>query len=231
MWSDARRARTAVLRERWLIVTNAAEHPAERCVIKVGGSLLDLPDLPARLRALRSPQQGPAAWLCGGGGAADAVRQWHGRFGIDEAAAHRLAMRSLSVSSLLLQELLPRSRLCETPAAVLAAWTETCPAVIDPDAWFSRSPGWFAPSSARFSGLLLPCSWDVTSDTLAACVAIELDADLCLLKSTDLPEDATPGAAVAAGAVDRAFERIAPLVRRITWHNLRGGRETVVAHR
>jgi aspartokinase-like uncharacterized kinase len=68
----------------------------------------------------------------------------------------------------------------------------------------------------------LPPTWDVTSDSLAASLAIRWSADeLWLVKSADLPPEITAAEASRRELVDRYFPQLAPQVRRIQWCNLR----------
>jgi aspartokinase-like uncharacterized kinase len=70
---------------------------------------------------------------------------------------------------------------------------------------------------------LLPHSWDVTSDSIAAIIACSLAADeLVLLKSGDCPAERSPKALAAAGYVDRYFPTaVAPLAGTVRMVNLR----------
>src|SRR5689334_2565684 len=83
-------------------------------VVKVGGSLYDLPDLRERLSGWLA-QQGAAPILLvpGGGMTADAIRTWDRLHHLGEEASHWLAIQALSVNARFLQELLPSARLLE----------------------------------------------------------------------------------------------------------------------
>src|SRR5438552_385943 len=77
-------------------------------LIKVGGSLFDLPDLAARLRSLLAGITSQRLYLFPGGGpTADVVRQLDRLHGLGEELAHWLALRSLTVNAFFLQGLLP----------------------------------------------------------------------------------------------------------------------------
>ncbi|MEZ6066897.1 MAG: hypothetical protein R3B90_14605 [Planctomycetaceae bacterium] len=93
-------------------------------VIKVGGSLLELPDLTARLTEvaqLRASRR--LLWLAGGGRLADVVRDWHRLRPLSEADAHDIAMETLEATAVLLCRLLPGGRLCRTSNDLEAAWS------------------------------------------------------------------------------------------------------------
>ncbi|RMG35503.1 MAG: hypothetical protein D6725_12445, partial [Planctomycetota bacterium] len=66
----------------------------------------------------------------------------------------------------------------------------------------------------------LPAGWDVTSDALAAWVALRWAAELLLVKSVPCPSGEASSAA-RDGLVDDAFPMLAPMLRRVWWLNLR----------
>lgn len=199
--------------------------PPRRIVLKIGGSLLDLPDLGERIEAWLEgvAAHGPvhAALLAGGGELVEVVRRWHRHGLVGETKAHHLAMQALDVTALRLTQLLPRTRLARRPQEVFDAWGGGARAVIQPRAWFELSPGWFT-GPPRLPRGLLPESWSVTSDTLAACVAIDLDAEeLLLAKSIPAPTPLDWRLLAERGDVDACFAEVAPSVRSIAWHDLR----------
>ncbi|MCH8841057.1 MAG: hypothetical protein IH831_10395, partial [Planctomycetes bacterium] len=83
-------------------------------VVKVGGSLFELPDLACRLRQWLSRQSSAHhVLLAGGGPLADQVRQWHALRPLEEAAAHWMCVDLLTVSAHLLHARLPEIPLVE----------------------------------------------------------------------------------------------------------------------
>jgi aspartokinase-like uncharacterized kinase len=192
-----------------------------RCtVLKLGGSLLELPDLASRLRRLLAEIKRPVLFV-GGGAAADLVRDWDARFGLGETAAHELAMESLSLTAELVRRVLGDARLCTDTTAIAAAWSVgECPIIL-PRPWFEQSPGWFA-GTPRLAGGLLPQSWAVTSDTLAAAMAVDLHATaLVLLKSTAAQRGSGLEDLAAQGLIDPYCPAVARLLSRVEWVNLR----------
>jgi hypothetical protein len=212
-----------------------------RRVIKLGGSLLDDPQLVPRLRAGLA-RQPPAAngILVGGGRLVDALRVYdelHGirRMGFQpvrsykheaqaselcrsdslacascsyEKLLHWLAIRAMSLNAELLSALLPESQLC----AIWPAEEHAGLWIIDP---------WPVLRTADAAGeLLLPHSWDVTSDSIAAWLAARSASELVLLKST-LPASCTLTSAAAEGYVDRYFPQAAQDLPRARCVNLR----------
>ena len=171
-------------------------------VLKLGGSLFDLPGL--RGRVLAECRAGRASVIVPGGGPfVDAVRRLSPRMreavADAEAVEHRIALGATRVSA-------------AWAAAVLGV-----PVVSDrgalPDVcvW----PAADAPAGG------LPEAWSVTSDVLAARLAASLGADrLTLLKS--VRPFGSLAAAVRAGALDTHFIAAAAGLD-VRWVNLRAG--------
>ena len=169
-------------------------------VVKVGGSLFDLPDLGQRLRHwLRGLATRPILLVPGGGAAANAVRDLDRRHGLGDEAAHWLALRVLSLNAQFLAALLSRIDpvVIEGVEGCRFAWQRGRPAIVDGHA--------FARADEGRPGCL-PHSWAVTSDSLAARVAVVLAARrLVLLKSITIPEGMSWMAAAERGFVDGHF--------------------------
>lgn len=183
-------------------------------VVKVGGSVLTLPDLSARLEKLLhdSPALRPV-FIAGGGALADVVRAWDAALALGEQFCHELALETMSTTASLLAHRLPRGRVVDSFAAAEACWSRGERPVLNVKSWLAQNPA---------STDDLPASWEVTSDSLAAWVALQWHADeLWLLKSVDLPESMTIAEASAAGFVDRHFPRLAGRLPSLRWHNLR----------
>jgi aspartokinase-like uncharacterized kinase len=122
-------------------------------VVKIGGGVQALKPLCATLGELVERHR--LRIVPGGGAFADAVRAADRRFGLTDAAAHRMAILGMEQFGLLLRDLLPDSA---RDAVVM-------PASLPLDE--------------------LPESWDVTSDSIAAWFAGHAGADrLVLVKQT-----------------------------------------------
>ncbi|MFH1747164.1 MAG: hypothetical protein ABIG44_09000, partial [Planctomycetota bacterium] len=147
--------------------------------------------------------------IVGGGEAADVVRRWDEVHRLGEERAHWLALRSLRLNEALLLQLLSESRLVKSREAAGDAWAESqIPVLCAHD--FLRADE----SHARSH---LPHTWDVTSDSVAAWIAIHWPADeLVLLKSTSRP-DADGG---VVEAVDPYFRELRPQLPHVGWVNL-----------
>lgn len=161
---------------------------AEGWVVKVGGSLFDWPSLAPRLRQWLAAQPTTRILLVPGGGpTADVVRTFDQLHALGEERAHWLALRAMSLNAHFLADLLPGCAVVHVPNVSNAL------AVLDAYA-FCRQDA------------TLPASWSVTSDSVAARVAVIAGASrLVLLKSTDLPAELTWEQAGRLGLVDPWF--------------------------
>lgn len=186
-------------------------------VFKVGGSLLDLPDLAVRFRRVLGQLAGDQPLLiCGGGAAADLVRRWHRDFDLSEERCHWLALEAIRLNQQLLLELLPECELVATRDTAASAWQRGRVPLLDLVA-FVRDE-----ESRLSAGDHLSHNWNVTSDSLAAWVAQRWPAQrLLLLKSTCLPAAMTWPQAAKAGLVDATFPKISAKILSVEWLNLR----------
>ncbi len=177
---------------------------AERCttglaVVKVGGSLYDLPDLGPRLLAfLDALASRPVLLVPGGGPVADAVRAFDHVHGLGEEAAHWLALQALAVNAGLLAALLTARKPRVTGQLADGRLRQPGEVIV-------LDPYQFARADEGRPGAL-PHHWDVTSDSVAARVAsVSLAAELILLKSVDVPDALDLAEAARRGLVDAYF--------------------------
>lgn len=183
-------------------------------VVKLGGSLLDLPDLAPRLRQwLERQPRCSTVIVAGGGRMADAVRTADRLHGLGETVSHWLCIRVMTIQAELLGALSPEATVCRSLAEWRSLKSEL--AILDP--WnFLRE------EEPRLAGQRLPESWDVTSDSIAARLASAIGAaELVLLKSTLPAPAATLADAAATGYVDAFMPRLADCVPRVRCVNLR----------
>ena len=160
-------------------------------VVKLGGSLLRDPLLPAWLD--RIARAGRIAVVPGGGAFADAARAAQAHWRVDDLAAHNMAVLGMAQCAHLLHGLEPRLALADSVASLQAHLAA------------GRAAIWLPLDLQRDAADALT-SWDVTSDSLAAWLALRLGADeLVLVKSCTVPAGAPPAELAAAGIVDRAF--------------------------
>ena len=176
-------------------------------VVKVGGSLLGLPDLAKRIRDWLG-QQSPAhhVLLVGGGPLADQIRQWDQQHVLPEDAAHWLCVDLLDVTAGLLHARLPE-------IALVGDDRMLCQRVGERNCTIFAPARWLRESEPQLPGTRLPATWDVTSDSIAARLAVVLGAsELVLLKSV-LP-NVKLGPHIenlaAVGYVDPMLSRLGP---------------------
>src|SRR2546430_770089 len=92
-------------------------------VLKVSGSLYDLPDLGPRLQCFLAGLTGADVLLIpGGGGTADVVRDLDARHGLGQEKAHWLALRALTLNAHFLASLLPSACVVENFLDCARAW-------------------------------------------------------------------------------------------------------------
>ena len=185
------------------------------CVIKLGGSLLDLPDLQTRLPNFLADFSRPRPVLtCGGGPAVDLIRQWDRAYDLGEEASHWIALRALTITALVIEQAVPQLEHTESSGAFEAIWAKGKVPLYDAYAFIreldeaSRDP--------------LPRRWRITSDSLAARMAALLGApEVILLKSVTPPDGVTIEGAARAGIVDAHFPAASRGVDRVILFNLR----------
>ncbi len=147
-------------------------------VIKIGGSLFDRPEFGPRLRNWLDVNAPPETILVPGGGRlADLVRSLDHIHGLGDEVAHRMALHAMTINAHLLAALLSGSCIIDGPDIAELLWEQNRRPILDALA--------FCESDEAFA---LPHSWDVTSDSVAARLAIVSGAtELILLKSASPP--------------------------------------------
>ena len=164
-------------------------------VVKVGGSLFDHVGFGPAIRRWLDQFREPVMLVAGGGLFADAVRTYDSIHGLGEECSHWLALRAMVVSAQLVS-----SMIGEMPnITVLDAYA----------LWEVNS--------------VLPHTWAVTSDSIAARIAERFAATrLILLKSVDLPSGISWPDASKAALVDEYFpEAVSRLTCPVEWINFR----------
>jgi 5-(aminomethyl)-3-furanmethanol phosphate kinase len=177
------------------------EMPLPSLVVKVGGSLYDLPDLATRLRRwLEQCGDVVVVLVPGGGATADAIRAWDTWHALGEEKAHWLALRALTLNAYFLADLLPGGRVVQSPDDCTPISEGL--AILDPLA-FAR---W---DEEQYPDACLPHHWDATSDSLAGRVAVVAEASrLCLLKSKTPLAKGTDWIEPEHGFVDGLFKEV-----------------------
>lgn len=146
-------------------------------VVKVGGSLYDLPQLGHKLQKyLQSLQPEQIMIMPGGGELADVIRTWDRIHALGEQSAHRLAMHTLEIAARFLRQLLgPDAPPMALEGLELGDW---------PASWAVTSDSLAARAAWQFHA-----------------------SRLVLLKSVDIPPGTPWELAAAHGWVDRFFPR------------------------
>jgi len=183
-------------------------------VYKLGGSLLDFPQLRARLTDLLHQQSDSSPLLIiGGGQVADTVRAWDQTFQLGEERSHWLAIRALTFNANLVAELLENAVVVSSHTEAMATWSKGLVPVLDAYA--------FVTSCEEASDVALPHNWTATSDSVAAWIAINWPADrLVLLKSSENVV-ATFSQAVEQNMIDKTLQTLAPHLPETYLCNLR----------
>jgi aspartokinase-like uncharacterized kinase len=185
-------------------------------VVKVGGSLLDWVELPGRLSAYLDARAAELPLIvCGGGPAADAIRALDRIHNLGQERAHTLAVRALELTAHALAAIVPGACVVDRFEA------------IDGEARLAIfAPGRFLDEVDSLCPHPLPHHWDVTSDSIAACIATYLGAaELALLKSAPLPHGTDRHAAARLGLVDPMFPQVSRPLKKVSYVNLRDARD------
>ena len=176
-------------------------------VVKLGGSLLDLPHMVSVVERWISCQSpGFHVVIVGGGALVDVLRELQPRLKLRDAQAHWLAVRAMSLAAHVVQ-------------AAAVADHRDWPLVEAVDNPVSGRIVLLdvAPMLRQTTENPLPADWTVTSDSIAAWVAIRLNADELVLLKSQLSEIEPP-------YVDPHFNTLAHRLRRCRVVNLRSGR-------
>jgi aspartokinase-like uncharacterized kinase len=184
--------------------------------VKLGGSLLDLPDLPDRISAwLNTQGEGSHLFFVGCGRLGDVVREYDQQLDLGETVSHRMCLSLLSVTAEIAATRLHFPLVGEASPQHRAA-------VFDPRDWLHQHES--APHGPPW-----PRTWATTSDSLAATLAVELGStELVLLKSSSSPEingshDEFLAHWAATGYVDQHFPLAARPLATIRVVSLRAG--------
>ena len=139
-------------------------------VIKIGGSLSAIPGALARTGAAVAEAAGrmPLVVIPGGGPFADAVRSFSTMHPLSDSAAHWMAILGMDQYAFALAEQIPGARVVDDQAGIQKAWEAGAIPVLAPSRWLRAADE-------------LPHRWEVTSDALAAYLAMLLGAGRLVL--------------------------------------------------
>jgi aspartokinase-like uncharacterized kinase len=167
-------------------------------VVKLGGSLDAAGHLGDWARALAQVQV-PMLVVPGGGPFANAVRGAQQRWQFDDRAAHLMAVLAMEQMAHLIRSLAPTLAGTDDVMGLAASSSDRAVRVWHPSRELVGG-GW--PDAGR-----IPCTWEVTSDSLAAIAAARVTATgLVLVKSAPLsPPAARVESLQSTGVLDPAF--------------------------
>lgn len=168
-------------------------------VVKVGGSLLDWPQLPTRLgEFLDSALADRRVVLITGGGAfADVVRGLDQVHGLGERISHALAIRAMDLTARLLEGLTTGTCVVEDLADLDRAWARGLRPILAPSRYLETVD--------ETGDDPLPISWETTSDSIAARIADRIGSTRLILLKSARVEAATRREAAERGLVDPSF--------------------------
>lgn len=179
-------------------------------VIKIGGGLASFPGAIDRVCAAvaKASRDHRILVVPGGGPFADAVREFDRRIGLSPDAAHWMAILAMDQYAHVLAGRIPGALLVEQPGAISKAVGPGRVAVLAPSRWMRSAD-------------VLPHTWEVTSDSIAAFIAGALDAArLVLVKPSEKggPVDSYFASTLPNGLpwLIIGFESIEELPRRLT---------------
>jgi aspartokinase-like uncharacterized kinase len=165
--------------------------PAIDIVVKIGGGVLgDVPRFDAALAVIVDAARHRRILIVPGGGPfADAVRDVDRRLGLSDDSAHWMAVLAMDQFAHIVSERLAGGTLATCIDEIAAALDATYIPVLAPSRWLRDADP-------------LPHTWEVTSDSIAAWVAGQVDARrIVLIKPAGSQRPGTSDAAL----VDRCF--------------------------
>jgi 5-(aminomethyl)-3-furanmethanol phosphate kinase len=191
--------------------------PTSPVLVKVGGSLLALPDLIERLHfVLRLLSGQKALIIIGGGAAADEIRRLDECCGFAPQRAHWAAIDAMTYNSKLLSRVVGSVPMVSNRDEAQTAWKSQTAVMLDSSTFLREDQGKFSHQ--------LPELWDVTSDSIAASVALEWPCDRILFCKSCHPVSHQLEDVCTAGQLDAYMPRLLPALRvadvQVDWLNL-----------
>lgn len=171
-------------------------------IVKLGGSLLGTEPLVRWLQVLARVQSDPVIIVPGGGVFADTVRVHQARAGYDDAAAHAMALLAMEQFAHVCLALEPTLLPVRSPREIAQCADQ------------GKAGVWLA-SAMVLADKTIPAHWGVTSDSLAAWLALKIKVDrLTLVKhSASGVANRTVAQWAEQGVVDPAFPEFCSRLR------------------
>lgn len=189
-------------------------------VVKLGGSLLTMPNLKQKFQKWLHENPHPLTLIIvGGGPVVDAVRQVHLANPLSEEFAHWVCMDLLQHTARIAHQVLGNVDLIETMADLQQSLSDSNVNSTTPIIAVVQVAICFARENPNMG---LPESWDVTSDSLAAAFCNMVAAEeLVVMKSCDAPNDGSDLESLADfGFVDPLFAGLAEDIDQVRFVNL-----------
>ena len=164
-------------------------------VVKIGGSLEMAPGLRALLEVLAEYGRSKIIIVPGGGRFADKVRAEQKGMAMDDATAHRLAIRGMEHYAAVLCGINTRLYPVTDPGTPANAGDVLSVPVWLPGKLLAGQPG-------------IPCNWQVTSDSLALWLADRIGAEALILVKSAANGTADIERLAAVGYLDAYFPRM-----------------------
>ncbi len=188
-------------------------------VLKLGGSLLNRSDWPSSLKTwLQAEPNALNLLIVGGGELVEAVRELDRAHELNPEFTHWLCIDLLAATLKVANQLIPEFPLISSSddlEAIIASGRTSGP----PSTYMVAIAAFY---SLHTSTQRLPEDWNTTSDSLAAWLALQVDADeLVLFKSVAAPAGVTSVIELAnLGLVDKALPAIADSIKSMRIVNL-----------
>ncbi len=164
----------------------------ETKVIKLGGSLEQSKQLIDCLGCIANNVKDHIIIVPGGGLFSEHVRQSQQQWQFNDVIAHEMAILAMQQMALLFHSLQPGFQCLNTVKDIQSQIKKNAPII-------------WSPKICELNKAGIQASWDITSDSLAAWLAMQLHANqLSLIKATRIP-NADMTQLIELGIVDKAF--------------------------
>ena len=183
-------------------------------VVKLGGSLLELSEWEDSFRTWRgSSTSRHDVVVVGGGRLVDGIRRADRDQKLGETIAHWRSIAAMSSTARRVAKRIPEAQLTNEVTCLDRRVLRPGLTVFDVQRFLKNI-------EPHRDGTRLPCSWDVTSDSIAARLAIAIAADeLVLLKSAE-PCHGSYAELAESGYVDRFFPQLGEEMPPVSFVNL-----------